>query len=104
MSVSQSTAGKGREEETLIEIPSAMSGKNLVSEWHTQINTRTHAHTHAFTLALALIKVGFAIWRPCAKVASLCSAACVCVCVFPAGEAYSPKVPGSDAWRPMTYV
>lgn len=100
MSVSESTAGKGREEETLIEIPSAMSGKNLVSEWHTQTNTRPHI----FTLALALIKVGFAIWRPCAKVASLRSAACMCVCVFPAGEAYSTKVPGSDAWRPMTCV
>lgn len=78
--VSKRTAGEGREEETLIEIPSAMSGRALVSEWHT--------HAHIFTLAL--IKVGFAIWRPCARLASLCSSVCLhlCVCVhmYSAGE------------------
>ena len=40
------SAGKGREEETLIEIPSAMSGRALVSEWHTHTHTHTHTHPH----------------------------------------------------------
>lgn len=89
MCVSDSTAGEGREEEMLIEIPSAMSGRVLVSEWHT--------HTH-FKLVLALIKVGFAIWRPCARVASLC----VCLCVCPAGEACT--APQTHACKPLTHV
>lgn len=45
--------------------------------WHT--HTRSCTRTLIFTPALALIKVGFAIWRPCARLASLCSSMCLCV-------------------------
>lgn len=96
--VSKRTAGEGREEETLIEIPSAMSGRALVSEWHT--------HAHIFTLAL--IKVGFAIWRPCARLASLCSSVCLhlCVCahVLSRRALYSTRASSTDACNPMTCV
>ena len=47
--VSRRTAGEGREEETLIEIPSAMSGRALVSEWHTHTCTHTHKHAHTYS-------------------------------------------------------
>lgn len=50
--------------------------------WVAHTHTLVHAHTRTliFTPALALIKVGFAIWRPCARLASLCSSMCLCVC------------------------
>lgn len=94
---------RGREEGTLIEIPSAMSGRAMVSEWHTQ----PHTHAHIFTLALALIKVGFAIWRPCARLASLCftvARACASageVCTYSTGD---PKTQAYNIQHVNKYV
>lgn len=70
--VCQTTPNKRRDEDT--------NWNSFSHVWQSAgcvSGTYTYKYTHIFALALALIKVGFAIWKPCATLASLRLSMCM---------------------------